>query len=109
MEYNPIVVFITASSAEEAQRITDDLLAARLVACVNTIPEVSSRYWWQGKIENTCEALLIAKTRTALLNDIIKHVKKLHSYEVPEIIALPITGGSTDYLNWVETETGSSS
>jgi len=105
MEHNPIVVLITASGAQEARYIADELLAAHLAACVNILPEVSSHYWWQGKIESAREALLMAKSRAELLDDIIKHVKKLHSYEVPEIIALQIAGGNTDYLNWIKNET----
>jgi periplasmic divalent cation tolerance protein len=88
-----------------AQKITDKLLTARKAACVNIIPGVSSQYWWQGKIENTEELMLVVKTQVALLDDLIKLVKEHHPDTVPEIIALPIIGGNKDYLNWIDKET----
>jgi periplasmic divalent cation tolerance protein len=96
-----IVVFITAADKKEAKRIADGLLKHKLVACVNIIDKVKSLFWWQGKIDQAEELLLIAKTRKAKLNKIIKLVKSLHSYEVPEIIALPIISGNKDYLKWI--------
>ena len=73
----------------------------RLIACVNIIPQVESIFYWQEKVCNEKEALMIIKTRKSLINDIIKRVKSIHSYSVPEIIALPIISGSEDYLKWV--------
>lgn len=102
---NYITVFITCSSSHEADKITKAILRARLAACGNIIKGVSSTYWWKGKIEKANEVLLIMKTKKVNLNTIIKRVKELHSYEVPEIIALPIIGGSKDYLNWIEEST----
>jgi periplasmic divalent cation tolerance protein len=99
-----IVVLSTASNIEEAEKITLALLEARKVACVNIVPEVLSRYWWRGKIAKDKEVLLIAKTNTAALPDVIRIIKENHSYETPEVIALPITGGSAHYLAWLESE-----
>ena len=85
--------------------MADALLTARLAACVNIVADVSSYYRWQGKIEDANETLLMVKSRTVLLDNLIECVKGLHSYEVPEIIALPILGGNVDYLRWIENET----
>lgn len=102
---SPIVVFITAADTAEAEHLAEALLTAHLAACVSILPEVSSRFWWRGKIESTREVLLTVKSRDHLLEAIIARVKKLHSYEVPEIIALPIVGGNADYLRWIKDET----
>lgn len=102
---NYIVVFITANSAEEAQKIAQSLLKQRRAACINIIPEVDSRFWWEDKLDSAQESLLVIKTKESLLPDIIKSVKKIHSNTVPEIIALPIVGGNPDYLEWIDNET----
>ena len=94
------VVFIT-SRREEAEGIARALLEKRKAACVNIIPEVNSLFWWEGKLETESESLLVVKTKTTALPEVIKLVKSMHSYEVPEIIALPITGGNSDYLDWI--------
>lgn len=103
-EANRVVVFITAASQEEAQRIAELLLNQRKAACVNIVPRVDSLFWWQGKLDSAQESLLIVKTIARLLPEIIETVKKAHSYEVPEIIALPIISGNEDYLNWMDSE-----
>ncbi len=100
-----IVVFITTATAEEAQRIANILVSGRKAACVNIVPQVHSRFWWQGKIDSADEALLIVKTKAARLDEIIGLVKENHSYEVPEIVALPIVGGNRDYLKWIDNQT----
>lgn len=100
-----IVVFITASSAEEAARIGRTLVEERLAACSNVIPSVSSTYWWKGAIEDAAEALLIVKTRQDLIEPLTLRVRALHSYTVPEVIALPILGGNPDYLKWIDEST----
>ncbi len=105
MDFKYVVVFITVDSRETAKKIANKLLTERKAACVNIIPKVESHYWWQGKIENADEFMLIVKTRAALLGDLEKLVKEIHPYTVPEIIALPIIGGNSDYLEWVEKET----
>jgi len=103
-EFSDIVVFITTANAEEAQRIADVLLNERKAACVNIVPGVSSFFWWQGKVDSAQESLLIVKTKASVLNQIVNLVKEHHSYDVPEIIALPIIGGNRDYLEWLGKE-----
>ena len=97
-----IVLFITTDSASEAQQISKVLLEQKKAACVNIISNVDSLFWWEGKLDSARENLLIVKTKASLLPEIISLVKKVHSYEVPEIIALPIVGGNQDYLDWIE-------
>ncbi len=99
-----IIVLITAQNEEEAGLISRTLVDERLIACANSLP-VRSIYRWKDKIEDDSEILLICKSKEELLDKLIERVKELHSYEVPEIIALPITGGSEDYLKWVDENT----
>ena len=98
------VLFITTSNREEADKIANVLLNQRKVACVNIVPAVNSFFWWQGKLNSAQESLLLVKTKASLLPEIISLVKEVHSYEVPEIIALPIIGGNQDYLEWIGKE-----
>src|SRR4030067_2820569 len=99
------IILITAGSAEEGERIAGSLVDNHLAACVNVVPSVKSVFFWEGKTDQQSEVLLIAKSRKALLDQIIDHVKKIHSYSVPEVIAIPVIGGSEDYLRWVEETT----
>lgn len=99
-----IVVMITCSSKREANKVKKVLLEKRKAACVNIISSIDSSFWWKGKINSSLEVLLLAKTKKKMLKKIVTLVKKIHSYEVPEIIALPIIGGNRDYLNWIEKE-----
>lgn len=101
-----IVVFITASNEDEASRVAHSLVENRLAACVNIIRNVRSIYSWQGKIEDDSEVLMIAKTQRTLFDALSKRVKELHSYTVPEIIAVQIVDGSEDYLKWLMEATG---
>jgi periplasmic divalent cation tolerance protein len=96
------VVFMTASSHEEAENIAENLVSHKLAACVNILPNMKSFYWWDDKVCKDDELLLVAKIKTSLFNDLEKAVKKLHSYDVPEIILLPIENGSNAYLQWME-------
>lgn len=100
-----LIVFVTASSKEEAEKIAKGVLEEKLAACVNIIDAVHSHFWWQGKIDSAEEALLIIKTKKTLINKLIRKVKSIHSYELPEIIALPIIYGSKEYLDWVNEST----
>lgn len=97
-----IVVLVTAPSAAEAAKIGRTLVDERLAACANLIPAIASTYWWQGKVEQADEALLLLKTRDDLLEQIVARVRALHSYTVPEVIALPLLGGHADYLRWID-------
>ena len=100
-----IVVLVTTISVEEAQKIAGLLLSQKKVACVNIIKEAESMFWWRGKIESARESLMLIKSTKSRLDDIVSIVKGIHSYEVPEIIALPIIGGSAEYLDWMGQET----
>ena len=101
-----IVVLITASSEDEAAKISRSLVEARLAGCVNIIKGVRSIYLWQGKIEDEQEVVMVAKTQRNLFSALSKKVKELHSYAVPEILALPIVEGSAEYLDWLKEVTG---
>ena len=101
-----IVVFITASDEEEASKIARALVEERLAGCVDIIKDIRSIYSWQGKIEDEKEVFMVVKTQKTLFDSLIKRVKELHSYTVPEIIALPIIQGSEDYLKWLNEATG---
>jgi periplasmic divalent cation tolerance protein len=101
-ESDSIVIFITTATGEEARNIAELLLNQKKAACINILPRVDSRFWWEGKLDSAQENLLIVKTKASLLPEIINLVKKAHSYTVPEIIALPIIGGNQDYLDWIE-------
>jgi len=98
------LVFITASNKREAEKISSALLERRMIACASILDGVESHFWWKGKKEKARECLIIAKTKKSHLSKIIKKVKSIHSYEVPEIIALPIVGGYKPYLEWIEKE-----
>ena len=98
------VVLVTASGLEEGNKITAAILAKRLAACVNIVPKISSLFWWHGKIDAADEVLLIIKTRSSRIKDIIAEVKSIHSYSVPEVIALPVMAGNSDYLDWIAGE-----
>ena len=104
IEISEIVIFVTTSSETEARKVAELLIDRRKAACVNIVPRVDSSFWWQGKADSVQESLLIIKTRASLLPEIIDLVKKVHSYSVPEIIAIPIIGGSEDYLKWIDDE-----
>ena len=97
-----VVVLVTASSEEEAKNIAKQLLDERKAACVNIINGVSSLFTWQGRQEEEQESLLVIKSGASLLPQIIETVKQVHSYDVPEIIALPVLGGNEDYLEWID-------
>jgi len=103
-ETGDIVVFITAASEEEGRRIAGLLLERRKAACVNIVHGVDSVFWWKGELDSARESLLVVKTRASLLSEVINLVKGAHSYEVPEIIALPVIGGNEDYLAWLGNE-----
>jgi periplasmic divalent cation tolerance protein len=99
-----ILVHVTAKDIEEARKIAKALVKRRLVACVNILREIESHFWWKDKLESEKETMLIIKTKETLLPELIKSVKKNNSSSIPEIIAVPIVGGSRDYLEWMDSE-----
>ena len=100
-----MVVLITCPDANEGKRIADILLRERLAACVNIISDVNSYFWWAGKVHHAEEVLLMAKTKEKLLRKLVRRAKENHQYENPEVIALPIVGGSKEFTRWIEEET----
>ena len=100
-----IVIYITVSSSEEGEMISRRLLEERLIACANIVPGIVSLFRWKGEICREDELLVIAKSRKDLFNDIVDKVRGLHSYTVPEIIALPVVNGFDDYLKWLRETT----
>ena len=102
-----VVVLSTCESKEEADRLARHLVEQRLAACVNIIPGARSIYHWKGKVEDTAEFVLIIKSRRDRFVALRAELQKIHSYEVPEIIALPVVDGSEGYLGWLDRELGS--
>jgi periplasmic divalent cation tolerance protein len=100
-----VIVFVTVGSADEGDRLACALVEERLAACVNRLPGIHSTYRWEGKIEQSAEDLLVIKTRQNLFPALEKRVRELHSYNVPEVIALPVIAGSQTYLQWLGDET----
>ena len=94
-----IVVMMTAGSREEAVRLAEMLVGARLAACVQIMPEMESLFRWKGEVQREPEFMLLAKTAARNFAELEREVRALHSYETPEIIALPITAASTPYFN----------
>jgi periplasmic divalent cation tolerance protein len=99
------VVLVTAPP-KKAAALAKGLVGAKLAACVNVIPGLTSHYRWEGKVQKDRESLLIIKTRAALLKKVEGWVKKNHPYTVPEVLALPVAGGSGDYLSWLASNAG---
>jgi len=99
-----IIVLVTAADDDEARLIARVLLEQKKAACVNIVSGVVSLFRWQGKTEQTNESLLVIKTSQPLLAEVMALVKEMHSYENPEIIALPVIGGSSQYLDWIDKE-----
>jgi periplasmic divalent cation tolerance protein len=106
MSSETLFVYITAGSVEEADRIGRALVTERLAACANILPGMRSIYWWDGKIEDAAEAVLVLKTAAGNLEALTARVKSQHSYATPCVVALPITGGNRDYLDWIAAESG---
>ena len=99
------VIYSTIDNIQDARRIATTLVEEQLVACVNIIPKVESIYKWKGKIENAEEIVIIAKTTDQNVKKTIQRLKELHSYEVPDIVVLPVIGGLKDYLDYITNET----
>ncbi|MCW4046130.1 MAG: divalent-cation tolerance protein CutA [Candidatus Bathyarchaeota archaeon] len=102
MENRYIVVLVTTANKQEAEKIAQRLLEAKLIACANIIDPVTSHFHWSGKMEKAQECLMLMKSRRDLFEKLAETVKALHSYDVPEILALPIVDGSKAYLDWLD-------
>ena len=101
LENQFIVVLVTTASSLEAEKICSALLDEKLIACANVVGPVVSHFHWSGKVERAEEFLVLMKSRSDLFDQLSETVARLHSYEVPEIIALPIKGGANAYLEWL--------
>jgi|SRR5271165_4580214 len=99
-----IVVLTTCASAEEAEKIARALVSKKLAACVNMLPAVRSIYRWKGAIEDAQETQLVIKSSRGLFDEVRAEIEKLHSYEMAEVIAMPIVDGSETYLDWLNRE-----
>lgn len=104
----PVLILSTASTHDEASRIAEALVAESLAACVQLSP-IESWYRWEGRIEHQPETRLHIKTISALVEQVESRIRALHSYDVPEIVIIPIGGGSADYLGWIDTAVGAGS
>lgn len=100
-----IVVLSTAESPEQGETLARALVEARYAACVNIVPGVRSIYRWESAVQDSAEVILVIKTHRALLLQVEETIRRLHSYTLPEVIALPILDGSEDYLDWIDTAT----
>ena len=103
--YERIIQVITSTqNKEDAEKIAAELIQAKLAACVQVLGPVSSSYWWNGNIETANEWLCIIKSKKSLYNKIEAAIKKMHPYQIPEILALPVIEGNKDYLKWLDNE-----
>ena len=99
------LIYITAETREQAFEIARTLVAERLVACANVVPQIFSFYWWEGRLCEEQEALIVAKTTADKCDKVVARVRELHTYQVPAVLCLPVTGGNPDFLAWVRAET----
>ena len=98
------IVYITTSGVLESKSIAKKLLENRLAGCINIIPSIESIYLWNGKIEEDSESIMVVKTKSVLVKELINMVENIHSYETPCVLEIPLNNGSKNYLKWMETE-----
>lgn len=98
------IVYITTSGLIESKKIAKMLLEEKLAACINIIPTVESIYLWKGKIEEDSESIMVVKTRSELVENVIKKVEEVHSYEIPCVLEITLNKGSKPYLKWMKNE-----
>ncbi len=101
----PVLVYTTFPALEDAKRVGDALVAARLAACVNMFPGMISIFEWEGAREEASEVAMIIKTRASLAQAVMKEIKRLHPYELPALLVLPTEGGSAAYCGWIASQT----
>lgn len=97
-----VIVHVTTSSVKEAEQIAQTLLQKRLAACINIIPKVHSRFWWKEKIEHCDETLMVIKSKGEVFDKLVESVRAIHSYRIPEILAVPVQHGFSEYLAWID-------
>ena len=102
LKTNYIIILVTAKDKVEAEAISQALLKEHLIACANIVSPVTSFFWWQGKVDGAQECLIVMKSRLDLFAQVAERVRGLHSYEVPEVLAVPIVEGSAAYLGWMD-------
>lgn len=105
MNQSAIQVFVSCETEKQAKTMVESLLNDQIVACGQIVPKIESFYRWQGRVERAEECLLILKTQAKHFDAIEKRIKELHSYDTPEIIAMPVTQGATEYLKWINEQT----
>ena len=99
------LIYITAPNRDEAVKMARSLVESRLVACANVLEGATSLYWWEGKVQEDSEAVMICKTRTDLVETVIARVREIHPYSCPCVVALPISAGNPAFLDWIDAET----
>ncbi len=99
------LVYVTCANVEEAEKIGTALVKQRLVACVNILPPIQSVYWWKGQVESAAESAFVAKTRRVLMADLTEKIKKMHGYDLPCVVALPLQHAEAEFLDWIDQET----
>jgi len=102
---NISLAYITTKNSTEAKKIGKALVESRLAACANILDPMNSIYWWEGKVQENSETVLIVKTKASLTDQLIEKVKELHSYDCPCIVIIPIEKGNKDFLDWINKET----
>lgn len=103
-----VLVYMTAKDKQEAERVGQALIEARLAACVNIIDPMQSMFFWQGAVQQEQETVLLAKTKVGLVSELTRTVKSVHSYECPCVVAVPVIDGNPEFLEWIKEETGPS-
>jgi len=101
-----VVIYTTFGTMEEAKRVGEDIVESRLAACVNILPSMVSIYEWHGEFNSDNEVVMLVKTRQELSGKVIEEIKRLHSYDTPALMVLPVEGGCVEYLNWIKQQTG---
>ncbi|TVR01269.1 MAG: divalent-cation tolerance protein CutA [Desulfovibrionales bacterium] len=101
----PVLVYMTAENSDQATMIARELISLRLAACVNILDTMRSLYWWEGKVEEGSEVVVVAKTRAELMPSLVERVNAIHSYDCPCIVSWPLTGGHQPFLDWICQET----